>query len=293
MSQEIELKLAVDHAGLTALPRLALLAAGAESPRSLTNTYFDTPDGDLERARVALRIRRVDGRCLQTLKTSGAGSGGLSQRGEWEWPIDGPELDLDGLAALLPMRDLDAATLGALTPRFRTDFQRRTWQLRHPDSHIELAVDEGEIVAAGRRAEICELELELKDGTVAALWQLAESLAEQVALRPAQASKAARGAALGANQWALPEEEDSPRACFDRAMAALDAYRDSRQASFIEAAHASLARLAVSADDRDTQDLARRTVQGLDAHGRLDLAGGQAALALAQRLADWRIRRIP
>ncbi|SDM06430.1 CYTH domain-containing protein [Franzmannia pantelleriensis] len=286
MSQEIELKLALDHDGFAALPALPLLATGAEPRRSLVNTYFDTPEGDLERAKVALRIRQVGERCLQTLKTSGAGSGGLSQRGEWEWPIDGPDLDLVGLAALPPMRDLDAATLDALAPRFRTDFQRRTWQLKWHDSHIELALDRGEIVAGSRQAEICELELELKAGEVAALWQLAETLAEQVALRPAQTSKAARGAALGANQWTLPEDDTSPRACFDRSMAALDAYRDSHQPAFIETARDALARLAVNADDRDTQDLARRAAQGLDAHGRLDLAGGQAALALAQRLAD-------
>lgn len=286
MSQEIELKLAVDQEGLAALPELPLLADTAEPPLSLVNTYFDTPDGALERARVALRIRQIGERCLQTLKTSGAGSGGLSQRGEWEWPIAGPELDLEGLAALPPMHDLDRATLNALAPAFRTDFQRRTWQLRLADSHIELALDRGEIVAGQRRAEICELELELKAGKVAALWQLAEQLAEQLALRPSQTSKAARGAALGANRWTLPEEDGSPRASFDRAMTALDAYHDSGQAMLVEAAQAALARLAVNADDRDTRELARRTAAGLDASGRLDLAGGRAALALARRLAD-------
>lgn len=286
MSQEIELKLAVEQASLAALPAHPLLASGAEGPRRLCNTYFDTPDGALEKARVALRIRQVDGRCLQTLKTSGAGSGGLSQRGEWEWPIDGPALDLDGLAALPPMRDLDRATLDALAPRFRTDFQRLTWQLEHRGSRIELAVDEGEIVAGSRRAEICELELELKAGEVDTLWQLAETLAERIALRPAQASKAARGAALGAGQWTLPEENGAPRASVDLAMAALDAYRDSGRSMFLEAAQAALARLAVNADDRDTQALAGRVAAGLDACGRLDLAGGQAALALARRLAD-------
>ncbi|APX91953.1 hypothetical protein BWR19_02765 [Halomonas sp. 1513] len=286
MSQEIELKLAVEGDGIAALPGLPLLADGAEPPIHLINTYFDTPDGALERARVALRIRQVGGRCLQTLKTSGAGSGGLSLRGEWEWPIDGPALDLDGLADLPPMRDLDRATLDSLAAAFRTDFQRRTWQLEHHGSRIELAVDEGEIVANGRRAEICELELELKAGEVDTLWQLAETLAERVALRPAQASKAARGAALGAGQWALPEEDGEPRASFDLAMAALDAYHDSGRSMFHEAAQAALARLAVNAVDRDTQALARRTAAGLDARGRLDLTGGRAALALARRLAD-------
>ena len=60
-----------------------------------------------------------------------------------------------------------------------------------------MALDDGEVRAGGRRATIRELELELKDGDPAALWALADEFATSVPLRPATASKAARGAAPG------------------------------------------------------------------------------------------------
>ncbi len=59
MAKEIELKLALGQSGaqrLAAHPRLVGLSARHET---LTNTYYDTPAGDLERHRVALRLRRT------------------------------------------------------------------------------------------------------------------------------------------------------------------------------------------------------------------------------------------
>src|SRR5690554_2672892 len=98
MSHEIELKLALGPEGPDALRRHPLLATASPVRQRLGNTYFDTPDGDLEAARMALRLRRIDGRTLQTVKTRGEGGGGLSRRGEWEWEVAGPKLDLAGLA---------------------------------------------------------------------------------------------------------------------------------------------------------------------------------------------------
>ena len=88
MSQEIELKLALPPEGPERLRRHPRLAALPTEDRILANTYFDTPDGALEAARVALRIRDTGKGRVQTLKTTGNGQGGLSVRGEWEWPID-------------------------------------------------------------------------------------------------------------------------------------------------------------------------------------------------------------
>ncbi|QTF92266.1 CYTH domain-containing protein, partial [Halomonas sp. BM-2019] len=85
MSHEIELKLALGPEGPETLRHHPLLADLAPRVRQLGNTYFDTPAGDLEAARMALRLRRVDGRLLQTVKTRGEGGGGLSRRGDWEW----------------------------------------------------------------------------------------------------------------------------------------------------------------------------------------------------------------
>ncbi|WP_372614284.1 inorganic triphosphatase, partial [Halomonas sp.] len=121
MSQEIELKLALGQDGPEALRRHPRLRGLTPDTAHLGNTYFDTPEGDLARAQMALRLRRNGDRLVQTLKTPGQGGGGLSSRGEWEWEIEGPGLDLDELAATLaetvPLRPSDtskAARGGAL-----------------------------------------------------------------------------------------------------------------------------------------------------------------------------------
>ena len=144
MSQEIELKLALGPNGPTMLRRHPQLAGLDSVAQRLGNTYFDTPQGDLEAARMALRLRRIDGRVLQTLKTRGEGGGGLSTRGEWEWEVSGPGLDLEGLAELPPAA-LGRHVLERLAPRFTTDFHRETRMIDHDGARIEVALDEGEI----------------------------------------------------------------------------------------------------------------------------------------------------
>lgn len=281
MPQEIELKLALAEDGPDRLLAQPLLRQAPER-LALANTYFDTPRGELEAARMALRLRRTDAGWVQTLKTAGQSHGGLSRRGEWEWPVAGDSLDLTRLATLPPMAALPVDLLERLAPRFTTDFRRRRWLLDWQGSRIELALDEGEVRAGERRAAIRELELELKEGDPAALWQLAERLAESVPLRPANASKAARGAALLAGRWALPEGGDA-LALEARALAALDALDDSGDATFLAEAQRAYARLAaLDTTDASTQRLARRLAQALDNDWTTD--AGRDALALARHL---------
>jgi len=74
MSVETELKLRIapEHmARLKRDPLLKTMAAGRASTRRLHNVYFDTPSLDLHRHQMALRLRRVGGTWLQTLKGGG------------------------------------------------------------------------------------------------------------------------------------------------------------------------------------------------------------------------------
>ncbi|WP_445003512.1 CYTH domain-containing protein [Halomonas mongoliensis] len=281
MSHEIELKLALGPEGPDALRRHPLLAEQAPTARRLGNTYFDTPEGDLEAARMALRLRRIDGRTLQTVKTSGEGGGGLSRRGEWEWEVPGPELDLAGLAGL-PPATLGRGVLPRLRPRFTTDFRRESWQLTHAGARVEVALDEGEILADGRRVAIRELELELKAGAPEALWSLAEALAESVPLRPADTSKAARGGALLRGTWTLPEGV-ALSAWLQRAVVALDALADTGEARWREAARDALGGLA-EASGGETGEAARRLAEGLNRADWLAPPFGLDFLRLARRL---------
>ncbi|MCG7601481.1 CYTH domain-containing protein [Halomonas sp. McH1-25] len=284
MAEEIELKLALAPGEADKLSRHPALGETSAQPKRLANTYYDTPAGDLEAARVALRLRRTPERTLQTLKTAGHGSGGLSARGEWEWEVDGDALDLEGLTALPPMQTLGRDVLQALQPRFTTDFERQAWLIDYEGARIEVALDRGEIRAGERRVAIDELELELKAGEPTALWRLARRLAEDIALRPANASKAARGGALCDNRWHVPAGDDSPASCFDRAILYLDAYRDSGQPAFLDQARSELDTLIQTAKADDVEQHARALADALSRESWLTLAFGQHSLALQAAL---------
>ncbi len=286
---EVELKLALAPEGPAALISHPHLASTPALQQTLTNTYFDTPNGDLAKARIALRLRKVDGKVLQTVKTAGQGGGGLSQREEWEWQVAGHELDVVALGNLPPFQGELSGILGSLAPQLSTDFSRRSWQLTDDSngqkSHIELVLDEGEIISGGYRTPIRELELELKSGEPETLWTLALTLAEQVPLRPSDSSKAARGNALSEQRWPLPEAH-SPAEWLHRATLALDAYHDNQQAGFLTDAQQALTTLADHpALDATTRGYAQALPGALDNHGQPNSVYGKAALALAHRLA--------
>lgn len=279
MSHEIEMKLALGETGPERLLAHPLLRNGVDGAQRLANTYYDTPEGELEATRVALRLRRRNDSWVQTLKTSGEGSGGFSRRREWEWPVAGDALDLVGLAGLPPFAELGGDILERLEPRFTTDFERRLWRLELAEASIEVALDQGEIRAAGRRVPIRELELELKDGDPQALWQLAQALAESVPLRPADASKAVRGSVLLSGRWTLPAGT-APGERLHRALLALDAYGDTGEDEWKHTAREALQALADTGESE-----AGQLATLLERPDWLERGFGRLALRLAHRLA--------
>lgn len=207
--REVELKLAVAAADLARLRR-RLRRFGRARVERIETVYHDTADFALAARGIALRVRRAGRRWLQTLKTE-AGATALSRRGEWEMPAPRGRLDIARFAgtpldALL--RALPALQIG---PRFRTRFTRTSWHTAK--GAIEIALDEGEIVAGDRTEPILELELELKSGAAAALWQLALDLAgsgrSALALLPFGESKAARGVRLARGRMPEPAKANA------------------------------------------------------------------------------------
>ena len=208
-SREIELKLAVAARDLPAL-RQRLDRLGPGEAVEVDNVYYDTAERLLRANRMALRVRRIGRRWLQTLKTEAAAAA-LASRGEWEVPAPRGRLDLLRFPPT-PLDEMLRAHPGAtLQPVFRTRFHRTTW--RAEGGAIEIALDDGEIVAGERRAPILELELELKAGSSAALYRLALALAGRgkaaLALRPAVESKAVRGDRLAAGEVLQPAKANA------------------------------------------------------------------------------------
>ena len=217
--EEIELKLALpasDPSGLAqALGRTPVLARCKPRQQPLHNVYYDTPQQILRSQRVALRLRCVgtgaQARWLQTLKIGGASDSALSQRGEWEVAVPGPQLSAQALQDTpWPGIDPDGSVFAALAPCFVTRFERTTWLVRRRDRClVEVALDLGRIDAAGNTAPIAELEFELRAGPISALFDVAQAIAASVAVLPLSQSKAQRGYALaqgtlGAAQRAQP-----------------------------------------------------------------------------------------
>lgn len=207
MPAEIELKLALGSAALERLPELlqdpALRAVkrGRARRSRLVSTYFDTPDFRLAGAGIALRLRRVGTRWLQTVKGPplAAAGAGLHARHEFEAPVARAALDPEQLARTPWAKPLlKARRKGELAPRFTTDFERTTVPLAFADgTAASFAVDIGAIRAKGRKAApIAEIEIELEDGDPARLFELGLALAERWPVTIGVANKAQRGVAL-------------------------------------------------------------------------------------------------
>ena len=213
---EIELKLLIDPADIPRLRRHPLLKALCPSgpkTRKLTSIYFDTDDFVLKNQAIALRVRRSGRQWIQTVKGGGSVQAGLHQRDEWEAPIahstpDFTKITDPGLIRLFAREELRQR----LHPVFVTEFNRTIWLLEtEAGDQVEMALDQGEIRSDQSSAPICEVELELKVGSPAALYELALALQEAAPLCAENASKADRGYALCALQDApLPVKATLP-----------------------------------------------------------------------------------
>ncbi|PHM36715.1 inorganic triphosphatase [Xenorhabdus innexi] len=197
-SVEVELKLSVKPETIpTVRNRLFQLPNHHTSPQHLTNIYFETPDNQLRRWDMGLRIRGFDHQYEMTIKTAGRVIAGLHQRPEFNVPLNQPKLDLVRFPADIWPENTDITQLqAALAELFSTDFSREKWVVNYGQSEIEVVLDQGEIRAGKKTSPICEFELELKTGQVSDVLSLADKLALQGGLRLANSSKAARGYAL-------------------------------------------------------------------------------------------------
>lgn len=212
---EVELKLLIDPADVPRLRRHPLLKAlcpAGPATRKLLSIYFDTDDFFLKNRDIVLRVRRDGRHWIQAVKGGGGVRAGLHQRHEWEAPVAGDRPDFakladPGLIALFS----DAALRRRLRPVFATEFARTVWLLEtEAGDRVEMALDRGEIRADQGKSPISEVELELKTGNPAVLFELALALQEAVPLRPENASKAERGYALCAAPSPRPAVKAAP-----------------------------------------------------------------------------------
>lgn len=203
--REIELKLLAAAADLDRLARWAAarwrLLAPVETT-SVVTEYYDSPDLALAATGVAVRLRQDGERRLLTVKTRGgahgAESGAAATRREWglavgDGPLDPADIDRAGAGELVP-----APVRDRLSPLFRTAVNRTRLLLAPYDGAVvEMALDDGDAQTAdGGGAPISEVELELRQGPLRALFDVALDLADRAALRVGADCKADVGLRL-------------------------------------------------------------------------------------------------
>ena len=195
MSLEQEIKLSVRGAPLDlyAIDWLQDHVTGRKT-QALRTDYFDTPELKLRDMRIALRLRKVEGQWMQTVKNAGQVKDGLHQREEWDQPLLTGEFDKALLrqTPLAPIVD-DSGQWNQLSCVFSTEFTRETWDLDIDGTHIELAYDQGRVKTNDAETPIHEIELELRHGDLAVLKQFAMQLKQHLPLQDNPVNKAQLG----------------------------------------------------------------------------------------------------
>ena len=216
---EVELKLELPPEAHAAFRRLAALAGAAPHRTRLFALYFDTPRHDLARRAMALRLRRSAGAWKQALKAGASGSGGLHARAEWEHERPDASIDLAAFAttplASLPRAGKLHETLGEI---FRVEVARTTWRIElAPGTSVEVALDRGVVRHGGASAPISEVEIESLEGEPLAVFDFAERIVGDIALRPSALTKAERGYRLARGEKLAPTK--ARQVAMDGAMA--------------------------------------------------------------------------
>lgn len=169
---EFELKLEIPAHRLPAL--LDAIRQGDTTRQRLRATYFDTQDGALSGHGIVVRMRQEGRKWVQTAKAPGRGA---LERLEHNAPVApdeagaAPAVDLArhggtlvGKAIRRALRLKADAAFPPLVALYETDVTRLSVCVQHGESEVELALDEGRIVAGARSLPVRELEIELKQG---------------------------------------------------------------------------------------------------------------------------------
>jgi inorganic triphosphatase YgiF len=201
-------------AGLDAVDRFDLRPRPLQRIRDV---YLDTGDGALAAARVAFRVRELDGRPLLTLKSAPVRTGLAAERLELEapWSAEALQAVLDelgrrgvqlpapqeGAGAGEPLADLAALGLRPTQRRETSRTPRDVLDRQSPDAGpvAEMTIDDVTFLLPAGRARLLEVEVEAKGpGRLETVQALLEALAETLPddLRPWPYGKLGTGRAV-------------------------------------------------------------------------------------------------
>ena len=210
---ERELKFVADRNTLRTALTIPLPGEVTHGPVSqvLKSTYFDTETLELARRGFSLRVRQSGVDCILGVKKDAHAHGGYFERDEAEAPLPSSKVDLSVLDRRISSELSEIVGKKALAPRFGSDIRRTLKTLRFHGADIEVALDEGFLFAGKRREPTHEIELELKTGEPAALFEFGLALVDALPLTPSVLSKAGRAAELLSGKPPEPVRSASPR----------------------------------------------------------------------------------
>ena len=189
MGSEYELKYRADRESLSSI--FTTFPARWQTI-AMETTYYDTPSHSLSQRRWTLRRRMENNVSVCTLKTPGKGL----ERGEWEVACDSIEAAISELCKLGAPAELSDLCKEELVVSCGARFTRRAGTFTLRDCVMEIALDEGVLLGAGKELPLVELEVELKEGSRESMGRFAAELAALYGLQPEEKSKFARALAL-------------------------------------------------------------------------------------------------
>ena len=185
VTKEVELKLELAADAADRLEAAGLFPGQPEIIRQYA-IYFDTLGHTLSAAGLSLRIRRNGDSRVQTIKVKGGAAAGLFVRSEWEREVESDDPVIDEST---PIPALMNDKAGGIGPLFAVENERHLWN----SEAVEISLDRGRVIAGGREAPVCEVELEQKGSDPAAIFALARQINAIAPVRLGILSKAERG----------------------------------------------------------------------------------------------------
>lgn len=185
-------------ARMLAAVRRAAGKDGVSAPRKLAieDVYLERPDGGFEKQLIAFRVRNTAGKWEATFKTRTEVKNGKVVRREETLPLTGVKNLSGALCFLSDKKRWKGLNVTKLRPVFVIRNRRRVSDVFYDGATAELALDDCELLVAGRRVLMKEIELEAKQGDAGKMERLAREITLASGLRYARVSKVKTAAAL-------------------------------------------------------------------------------------------------
>lgn len=173
------------------------------------DVYFDTPQYTLLNSGAALRIRQMDKSCVGAYKVSGKQQGAIFERREFEWRLSDEEIKLwhAGKKPTIPSTIIDELNLHEQPLRkvLVAETHRHTAVVScNEQFKAEVSLDEVTFRGHKGLAQYREIEVELLNGRLEQLKQLADSLQNHLTLQPAVDSKYKKGMIMAGKYGIAP-----------------------------------------------------------------------------------------